>query len=542
MHADMDADLGAGVGGGLDADMDSDVGADVERGRGGAEVKQGGRPEKENAVQNERLESENADQNGERENEGGGSVENSICTLLEGKGNAAGHGEAGDGADAERGSGGTEVKQGDYPEKENAVQNERREGENAGQNGERENEGGGSMENRIPALLEGEGNAGERGEGGEGESLKALPDTNNESGSDADMGVREKNGQADTLEVENGEPDNLDAEHATAYIVEVENGEAEALPDSLPETNGTQESGGEEPPTKRAKRKSGQGRGAKGGRRGGKRASGKNVPNGLPAGKKVDEDLVPLQPAPAPEDREMVLSARNKASQIILTPDKLGASGSKGYRMVRATRGVVEGAWYFEVTVVELGATGHTRLGWCTPDGDLQAPVGTDSNSYAYRDLQGCTCHEALRQPYGEAYGEGDTIGFYISLPGGAELGPKNPTLTFYKNQPFYVEQQELGPKQRVPGSEIAFFKNGICQGTAFRDIYAGRYYPAASMFSLPDPNEKASVYFNFGPDFKFPPRDWGGRPVPEPMCNSKAVEPRVDLLEEAKAPSGSPM
>lgn len=66
-------------------------------------------------------------------------------------------------------------------------------------------------------------------------------------------------------------------------------------------------------------------------------------------------------------------------------------------------------------------------------------------------------------------------------------------------------------------GSEISFFKNGVCQGVAFKDLYGGRYYPAASMYTLPSqPN--CVVKFNFGPDFEFFPEDFNGRPVPKPM------------------------
>lgn len=67
-------------------------------------------------------------------------------------------------------------------------------------------------------------------------------------------------------------------------------------------------------------------------------------------------------------------------------------------------------------------------------------------------------------------------------------------------------------------GSEISFFKNGVCQGVAFKDLYGGRYYPAASMYSLPNqPN--CVVKFNFGPDFECFPDDFGERPVPSPMA-----------------------
>ena len=68
-------------------------------------------------------------------------------------------------------------------------------------------------------------------------------------------------------------------------------------------------------------------------------------------------------------------------------------------------------------------------------------------------------------------------------------------------------------------GSEISFFKYGVCQGVAFKDLYGGRYYPAASMYTLPNqPN--CVVKFNFGPDFECFPEDFGERPVPMPMID----------------------
>lgn len=45
---------------------------------------------------------------------------------------------------------------------------------------------------------------------------------------------------------------------------------------------------------------------------------------------------------------------------------------------------------------------------------------------------------------------------------------------------------------------QIEFFLNGISCGIAFRDIYAGFYFPAVSLF------QSATVKCNFGPDFYF--------------------------------------
>ncbi|CAK7331104.1 unnamed protein product [Dovyalis caffra] len=354
------------------------------------------------------------------------------------------------------------------------------------------------------------------------------------------------------------------------------------------------------------------------------------------------EDTVLITPVPRFPDKsddtpdlKICLSKVYKAEKVELSEDRLSAGSIKGYRMVRATRGVSEGAWYFEIKVVSLGETGHTRLGWSTEKGDLQAPVGYDGNSFGYRDIDGSKVHKALREKYGEeGYKEGDVIGFYISLPEGELYTPKPAHLVWYKGQRYvcapdakedppkivpgsgggmagsvlkleatctctncdtislvgrlnlwYEESYSHFPdavvlpggleykkggkvssslwqcaarfvgKERfqplllsvhmgqaagsptvhwkflnlalqnlirfwfvnADGSEISFFKNGVCQGVAFKDLFGGRYYPAASMYTLPNqPN--CVVKFNFGPDFEFFPEDFGGRSVPKPM------------------------
>uniref|UniRef100_A0A5B7AVG5 Putative Set1/Ash2 histone methyltransferase complex subunit ASH2 n=1 Tax=Davidia involucrata TaxID=16924 RepID=A0A5B7AVG5_DAVIN len=238
------------------------------------------------------------------------------------------------------------------------------------------------------------------------------------------------------------------------------------------------------------------------------------------------EDTVLITPIPRFPDKtddtpdmKICLSKVYKAEKVELSDDRLSAGSTKGYRMVRATRGVLEGAWYFEIKVVKLGETGHTRLGWSTEKGDLQAPVGYDANSFGYRDIDGSKIHKALREKFGEeGYMEGDVIGFYINLPEGSLYAPKPPHLVLYKGQRYVrAPDAKEDPPKVVPGSEMSFFKNGICQGVAFQDLYGGRYYPAASMYTLPhQPN--CIVKFNFGPDFEFFPEDFGDRPVPRPM------------------------
>ncbi|KAL2942019.1 Protein TRAUCO [Bienertia sinuspersici] len=240
------------------------------------------------------------------------------------------------------------------------------------------------------------------------------------------------------------------------------------------------------------------------------------------------EDTVLITPIPRFPDKnddspeaKICLSKVYKAEKVELSDDRMSAGSCKGYRMVRATRGVSEGAWYYEIKVVSLGETGHTRLGWSTEKGDLQAPVGYDANSFGYRDIDGSKIHKALREKYGEeGYKEGDVIGFYINLPEGNLYAPQSPRLVWYKGQKYVcAPDPKEDPPKIVPGSEISFYKNGIYQGIAFKDVFGGRYFPAASMYTLPNqPN--CVVKFNFGPDFECFPTDFEGRPVPNPMID----------------------
>ncbi|CAL5433967.1 unnamed protein product [Camellia sinensis] len=166
------------------------------------------------------------------------------------------------------------------------------------------------------------------------------------------------------------------------------------------------------------------------------------------------EDIVLITPIPRFPDKiddspdmKICLSKVYQAEKVELDEDRLSVGSTKRYRMVRATRGVMKGVWYFEIKVVKLDETGHTRLGWSMKKGDLQAPVRYDANSYGYRDIDGCKIHKALREKYGEeGYVEGDVIGFYVNLSDGNLYAPKAPHLVWYKGQRELV-QRMLGLK-----------------------------------------------------------------------------------------------
>lgn len=86
----------------------------------------------------------------------------------------------------------------------------------------------------------------------------------------------------------------------------------------------------------------------------------------------------------------------------------------------------------------------------------------------------------------------------------------------------------------------MSFFKNGVCQGVAYSDIFAGEYFPAASMYTLPSPEKKCSVRFNFGPNFQFPVEEWGDRPIPLPMSQAPPPEGLAADIEEPPPADGT--
>jgi len=217
------------------------------------------------------------------------------------------------------------------------------------------------------------------------------------------------------------------------------------------------------------------------------------------------------------------LSSRDSAPQLKLEGMKV-TGGMRGYRMARASHGVTEGNYYFEVLVlpppsieqiqaslppnVRLGpklqqqlqelsksntednttATnnqtgGNLRIGWSMRTGDLQAPVGYDKWSYGLRDISGSRIHASRREDNwgGEPFGPGDVVGFSISL------GEGNNEIRFFKN-----------------GDALGNFvvrKGKREGGSAFDNIKDGTYYPAISAYM------GGTAKVNFGPHFCFSPR-----------------------------------
>ena len=281
----------------------------------------------------------------------------------------------------------------------------------------------------------------------------------------------------------------------------------------------------------------------------------------------------------------------------------------------------------------------HVRLGWGRREAPLNGPVGLDGYSYGFRDKTGDKVTLSRPRPYGRPFRSGDVIGMYIALPPRRQANKKDPhdpahikrvriaidlkgqetfesleypqskemiSLMDYsgkssssasvpssskksatvKNLPergsFKAARINITPHRPLPtcpGSHIAFFVNGECQGIAFQDLYdylqlramdtsrKGKdkkrtregveehrenpfddgtlgYYPFISLFN------DACVRLNPGPNFDYPPppdidallagveegteRKW--RPMSERYAEFMAEQWSLDAVEEEAA------
>ncbi|GLD71432.1 set1/Ash2 histone methyltransferase complex subunit ASH2 [Lates japonicus] len=214
----------------------------------------------------------------------------------------------------------------------------------------------------------------------------------------------------------------------------------------------------------------------------------------------------------------VLLALHDRAPQLKISDDRLTVTGEKGYSMVRASHGIRKGSWYFEVSVDDMPPETAARLGWSQPLGNLQAPLGYDKFSYSWRSKKGTRFHQSIGKHYSSGYGQGDTLGFFIELPDGTETAKalpdtyKDKALIKFKSYLYfeekdYVDKAEKSLKSTSP-SRMIFYKNGVSQGVAFENLFEGIYFPAISLY------KSCTVSVNFGPHFKYPPKDIKYQPM----------------------------
>lgn len=230
----------------------------------------------------------------------------------------------------------------------------------------------------------------------------------------------------------------------------------------------------------------------------------------------------------------VLLALHDRAPQLRISEDRLAVTGDKGYCMVRATHAVSRGSWYWEATIEEMPESSATRLGWAQEYANLQAPLGYDKFGYSWRSRKGTRFHECRGKHYSSGYGEGDTLGFLIVLPESPEINYiphtyKDRPLVKFKSHLYYEEKDRVTESLKglkvLSGSKLIFFKNGVCHGVAFRDIYGGHYFPTLSI------HKSATVSVNFGPNFKHSPSNMLFRGMYEKAEEAICEQTMADLL-----------
>ncbi|KAM5172737.1 set1/Ash2 histone methyltransferase complex subunit ASH2 [Mantella aurantiaca] len=231
----------------------------------------------------------------------------------------------------------------------------------------------------------------------------------------------------------------------------------------------------------------------------------------------------------------VLLALHDRAPQLKISDDRLTVLGEKGYSMVRASHGVRKGAWYFEIFIDDMPSETAARLGWSQALGNLQAPLGYDKFSYSWRSKKGTKFHQSIGKHYSDSYGQGDTLGFYICLPDETETAQalpdtyKDKALIKFKSY-LYFEEKDFVDKaeknlKQTPGSEIVFYKNGVNQGVAYKEVFEGVYFPAISLY------KGCTVSINFGPHFKYPPKDLSFRPMSDMAWMAVVEHTLADVL-----------
>jgi len=163
------------------------------------------------------------------------------------------------------------------------------------------------------------------------------------------------------------------------------------------------------------------------------------------------------------------LNPLQKGSAISLSNGNLNASTSSTTdKCVVSTIGMTTGKWYFELTITNIGDTngGEYAIGFGS-NPPIESYIGSNSTTWSYAS-SGSIMNNTGTTAYGSSYTTGDVLG--------AAFDGDNGTLAFYKN--------------------------GIRQGTVATGLTSGPYF-----FLVGTYNSSGTRAANFGQKpFKFPP------------------------------------
>ena len=127
--------------------------------------------------------------------------------------------------------------------------------------------------------------------------------------------------------------------------------------------------------------------------------------------------------------------------------------------------------------------------GRATSRADVNAPVGCDTHGYAYRSGGGEKVHNAVREAYGAAFGEGDVVGVYLSLGATSQRKARGVCCRVCSHRlKWPVRQEVVRPAGQPPGqlftvererrragsSAVAFAVNSVAQSIAYTTVAGG--------------------------------------------------------------------
>ncbi|CDR97964.1 hypothetical protein BBBOND_0404510 [Babesia bigemina] len=225
-------------------------------------------------------------------------------------------------------------------------------------------------------------------------------------------------------------------------------------------------------------------------------------------------------------NEEPLLSLRYKDRNIRVLDDRLTAVGYKGWASVFSSHCARKGKWYYEVRILDgcdtinfIGSDGeitipvqghvrqvrHTLVGFACRYQKFQVPIGYNNFGYALSDVDGTVVNDGSKSPYAKPFGPGDVIGCYLSLgePSGVIQDPrKDLKLLEHLQAGILCDPRDPPAMELNAGSYVGFSINGEKFGECGLKVWDGYYHPAAALYM------GATVKFNFGPDFDFPPPD----------------------------------
>lgn len=210
------------------------------------------------------------------------------------------------------------------------------------------------------------------------------------------------------------------------------------------------------------------------------------------------------------------VSWEDRSPFVKVTSDGLGLAGDKGFRSARCNAPIREGKWYMEIRIEHGGGArhnvdgitrregSHVRLGWARREAPLNGPVGLDGYSYGIRDKTGEKTTLSRPRPYGRAFGSGDVVGMYISLPPRRQPSQNDP------HDPARIKRERIPIDFKGQEYFESFEYTQSKEMISLMD-YSSKAANAASVPSAAASGKKSATVKNL------PDRGRGSKPVAEP-------------------------